>query len=93
MKPTIEELEAALSDWCNLVNGGMNDSAFIDKYELFLGAALTQAIEIARGEKVLVPREPDITWVEQVCLKAGVCGGIFESVHNAMITAAQEKIK
>ena len=38
----------------------------------------------------LVPIDPSDEYAEKVCLKAGVCGGIFESVHSAMLAAAPE---
>lgn len=40
---------------------------------------------------VLMPIDPDDVYVEKVCFKACVCGGIFESVHKAMISAASKE--
>lgn len=41
----------------------------------------------------LVPIDPSDEYAEKVCLKAGVCGGIFESVHSAMLATAPEPEK
>jgi hypothetical protein len=87
-KPTVEKIEKSLSDWYNMVNGGMNESIFFDKHELLLGAILTQALEIAKGDKVVVPRIPTDRMVT-IGTEAKMFGHCAENIYEAMIAVAE----
>lgn len=53
MKPTLEQIQDALSDQLNMNRGGMTIEKFLEKHDAKITYALTLAEQVAKGEVVL----------------------------------------
>ncbi len=94
MTPTIEELNAALADLISYEQQTQHvDSAwFMARNQNTIRDTLTQAIAIARGESVVVPREPT-DWMIAVGAEQIAFGNDYTDAYDAMINAAQEGVE
>jgi hypothetical protein len=82
LRANFEKTDRGLSGWLEGIGATVADNR-----QLYL-AILTQALEIAKGDKVVVPREPTQEMID-VGIEQIAFGNDFMDAYEAMIAVAE----